>query len=54
MAHSYSFVLRFVVTSVLCHLKHHSEIYYQALEETATSLIHVGLSELNIIRVFFN
>lgn len=37
MAHSSSFVLRFVVANMLCHLKHHSEIYYQALEETAIS-----------------
>lgn len=37
MAHSYSFVLRFVVANMLCHVKHHSEIYYQALEERAIS-----------------
>lgn len=37
---------------MLCHLRHHSEIYFEALEETAISLIHVCFVELKIINFF--
>lgn len=45
MTHSYSFVLHFTVTNMLCYLKRHSEIYYQAFKTTAY-LIHLYLSQL--------
>lgn len=45
MAHTYSFVLHFIVTNMLCYLKRHSEIYYQAFKNTAY-LIHFYLSQL--------